>query len=100
MRVISSIQFDGVEYLAVWAPLKAIDRACGTSAAMVLAIRDGEGANKAIIPRNAKLADVQASLHHLRGLGLGESQLAELFNHKGKPAGLAQHVKVLVANLR
>ena len=48
----------------------------------------------------AKLAEVESSLHHLRGLGLGNSQLSQLFNHKGKGGGLAKHVKVLVSGLR
>ena len=67
---------------------------------MAMTIRTGDGTNETIIHRNAKLADVESSLHHLRGLGLADKQLSQLFNHKGKSSGLAQHVKALVANLK
>jgi hypothetical protein len=100
VRVISSVKSGGVEYQAIWASLSWIDKSCGNSSAMGLTIRTGEGTNETIIHRNAKLADVESSLRELRGLGLKDAQLSELFNHKGKGSGLAQHVKVLVSNLR
>ena len=71
-----------------------------TRSALALAIRNGGGENETVIPRNAKLADVEQSLRHLRSLGFKDVQLSRLFNHKGNSSGLAQHVKVRVANLR
>ena len=59
MRVISSIQFDGVEYLAVWAPPKSIDKTGGTVRQWCWQSATA-GTNHAIIPRNAKLADVES----------------------------------------
>src|ERR1019366_902844 len=99
MRVVSSVESGGVEYQSIWASLSWIEKGHGNSA-MALTVRNGEGINETIIHRNAKLAEVEASLHVLRGLGLSDLQLSQLFNHKGKSSGLAQHVKVLVANLR
>jgi hypothetical protein len=100
MRVISSVEFGGMEYQSIWASLSWIDESRENNVSMALAIRTGEGVNEAIIPRNAKLAEVEASLIVLRELGLGDSQLSQLFNYKGKPHGLAQHVKRLVSSLR
>ena len=100
MRIINSVDSNGVEYQSIWASLSWIDKSNGKTSAMALAVRDGEGANQTIIPRNAKLADVQSSLRHLRSLGIDDRKLSELFNHKGNASGLAQHVKALVANLR
>ena len=100
MRVISSVESGGVEYQSIWASLAWIDKSYGNSSAKALTVRSGEGTNETIIHRNAKLADVESSLQNLRGLGLKDSQLSQLFNHQGKGAGLAQHVKVLVSNLR
>jgi len=100
MRVISSVESGGVDYQSIWASLSWIDKSYGNSSAKALTVRSSEGTNETIIHRNAKLADVESSLHTLRGLGLKESQLSQLFNHKGKASGLAQHVKVLVSNLR
>ena len=100
MRVISSVKSGGVEYQSIWASLSWIDKAKGTTGAMALSVRNAEGTNETIIHRNAKLADVKSSLNALRALGLKDSQLSQLFNHKGKGSGLAQHVKMLVANLK
>jgi len=100
MRVISSVKSGGVEYQSIWASLSWIDKSYRNTSALALAVRSGDGTNETIIPRNAKLAEVESSLHVLRGLGLGDSQLSQLFNHKGNPSGLAQHVKVLVSSLR
>ena len=77
-----------------------IEDAAEGSPALALAIRDGEGQNQAIIRRNGKLAAVELAIQHLRGLGFSNSQLSQLFAHKGKASGLAQHVKELVANLK
>ena len=92
MRVFSTLEFDGVEYQALWASLARIDPSFGSSASMALAVRSGDGTNLAVIHRNAKLAEVESSLDDLRGLGLGEQQLARLFKFRGKGSGLAQHV--------
>ena len=100
MRVLNSLEFGGIEYRSIWASLSWIDKSRGGSSAMALTIRSGQETNEAIIHRNATLADVESSLCTLRALGLGDSQLSRLFNHKGNGRGLAQHVKVLVANLR
>ena len=99
--MISSVKVGGVEYQAIWASLSWIipDDPKG-SPALALTIRDGEGKDEAIIRRNASLADVESSLRQLRGLGFNDSKLSELFNHKGNPKGLAQHVKVLVSSLK
>jgi hypothetical protein len=99
MRVISSVEFGGMEYQSIWASLSWLDSS-QNNASMALAVRDAKGTDVAIIPRNAKLAEVEASLSILRNLGLGDSRLAKLFNYKGSPRGLAQHVKVLVSSLR
>ena len=99
MRVISFVEFDGVEYQAIWAARTRVDNSSG-SAAMVLAVRTAQEVNQAIIPRNAKLAEVESALNQLRGLGLGEPQLARLFNFKGQTSKLPQHVKELVSSLR
>ena len=101
MRVIGSVECGGVEYQAIWASLSSInDDLVGQNAARALAIRNSEGQNQTVIHRNAKLADVETSLRHLRGLGLKDSQLSRLFNYKGNSNGLAQHVKMLVSSLR
>ena len=100
MRVISSVDSNGIEYQSVWASLSSIDKSHADTSAMALVIRSGEATNETIIHRNARLADVQASLRQLRGLGIEDKKLSQLFNHKGKFSGLAQHVKALVANLR
>jgi hypothetical protein len=98
MRDIGSAEVGGIEYRAVWATLGWIDRAAHPgSAALALAVRSGDGTTETVIRRNAKLADVETSLRHLRGLGFKDAQLSELFARKGK--GLAQHVKVLVSRL-
>ena len=97
MRVINSVEVGGVEYQSIWASLSYIN---GSGSGFALAIRNGDGANETVIPRNASLADVETSLRHLRGLGFKDAPLSRLFNHKGNSSGLAQHVKVLVANLR
>jgi hypothetical protein len=99
MRVINSVEFGGVEYQSIWASLSWLESR-ENNASMALAVRSGEGVNATIIPRNAKLAEVEASLRALRDIGLGDSQLSQLFNYKGKPSGLAQHVKMLVSSLR
>ncbi len=101
MRVIASVKVGGVEYQAICASLSWIkpnDQT--TSPALALTIRNDEGKDEALIRRNASLADVQSSLRQLRELGFSDSKLSELFNHKGNPAGLAQHVKVPVASLK
>jgi hypothetical protein len=100
MRVINSVEFGGVEYQAIWASLSWIDESLEKNASMALAVRTNEGVNEAIIARNAKLAEVEASLRALREIGLGDPQLSQLFNYKGKPQGLSQHVKMLVSSLR
>jgi hypothetical protein len=98
MRDIGSAEVGGTEYRAVWATLAWIDRAAHPgSAALAITVRGEDGTNEAIIRRNAKLADVEAALRHLRALGFKDAQLSQLFAHKGK--GLAQHVKVLVSRL-
>jgi len=101
LRVIASVKVGGVEYQAIWAPLSWIKPDDPkASPALALTIRSGEGKDEAIIRRNASLADVQSSLRQLHALGFSDSTLSELFNHKGNPSGLAQHVKVLVASLK
>jgi hypothetical protein len=100
MRVVNSIEFGGVEYQAIWASLSWINDDPAGSAAMALVIRSGDGQNETTIHRNARLADVQASLRHLRGLGLKDSFLGQLFNYKGDKNGLAKHVRTLVSSLR
>jgi hypothetical protein len=98
MREIGSVEVRGVSYRSVWGSLSSIDhQEAGSGNA--LAVRGDEGRNETIIRRNARLADVQASLRHLRGLGLNGSQLSRLFGYKGHKSGLAQHVKVLVSRL-
>jgi hypothetical protein len=98
MRVVGSVDVSGISYQAVWGSLSSIDnREVGSGNA--LAVRGDEGTNQTIIRRNAKLADVQASLRHLRRLGLNDSQLSKLFAYKGHKSGLPQHVKVLVSRL-
>ncbi|MDB5294769.1 MAG: hypothetical protein JWO31_752 [Phycisphaerales bacterium] len=98
MREIGEAKVGGTAYRAVWATLGWIDPAAHPgSAAPALAVRSNDGRNEAVIRRNAKLADVEAALRQLRGLGLKDAQLSGLFAHKGK--GLAQHVKVLVSRL-
>jgi hypothetical protein len=99
MREIGSAEVGGSKYRAIWATLGWIDRAAHPgSAALALAVRGDGDANEAVIRRNAKLADVEQAIRHLRGLGFKDAQLSQLFAHKGK--GLAQHVKVLVSRLR
>jgi len=98
MRVVGSVEVGGVWYQAVWGSLSSIDnQEIGSGKA--LAVRGDEGRNETIIRRNARLADVQASLRHLRSLGLNETQLSRLFNYKGDKSGLPQYVKVLVSRL-
>jgi hypothetical protein len=99
MREVGSIAMDGTEYRSIWAKLGWIDPAAFPgSQALALVIRRDDGANETIIRRNARLADVESALAHLRKLGLGDSQMSQLFAHKGK--NLAQHVKELVSRLR
>ena len=101
LRVIASIKVGGVEYQAIWASLSWIKpHDHKGSPALALAIRSSEGKDEAVIRRNASLADVESSLRQLRELGFSDSKLSELFNHKGNPGGLAQHVKVLVSKLK
>ena len=101
MRVIASVEVGGVEYQAIWASLSWIKpNDHKGSPALALTIRNGDGKDEAIIRRNANRADVEVSLRRLRELGFRDTQLSELFNHKGNPSGLAQHVKVLVSSLR
>lgn len=98
MREIGDAEVGGIAYRAIWATLGWIDRERHPgSAALALVVRSGDGTNETIIRRNARLADVESSLRHLRGLGFGDAQLSRLFAHKGK--GIAQHVKVLVSRL-
>lgn len=98
MRVIGSVEVGGVEYQAVWGSLSSIDnQKAGSGNALV--VRGDEGRIETIIRRNARLADVQASLRHLRSLGLNDSHLSRLFGYKGHKSGLPQHVKVLVSRL-
>jgi hypothetical protein len=98
MRDIGEAEVRGTEYRAIWATMGWIDReAHPGSAALALVVRDGDGRNETVIRRNAPIADVEASLRHLRDLGFKDAQLSELFAHKGK--GLAQHVKVMVSRL-
>ena len=101
LRVIAAVKVGGIEYQAIWASLSWIkpDDHKG-SPALARTIRSSEGNDEAIIRRNASLADVQSSLRQLRVLGFGDSKLSQLFNHKGNPSRLAQHVKVLVASLK
>jgi hypothetical protein len=98
MRVVGSTEVGGVSYQAVWGSLSSIDNQ-DVGSGKALAVRGDEGKNETIIHRNAKLADVQASLGHLRRLGLNDSQLGRLFAYKGHKSGLPQHVKVLVSRL-
>ena len=70
MRVISSVEFDGVVYEAIWASMSWVNNNPAGSTAMALVVRNSDGGNETIIHRNAKLADVETSLRHLRGLGL------------------------------
>jgi hypothetical protein len=98
VREIGSAEVGGTEYRALWAKLGLLNPAAHPgSNALALAVRDADGRTEALIRRNAKLADVEAALAHLRGLGIGDPQLSQLFAHRGK--GLAQHVKVLVSRL-
>jgi hypothetical protein len=100
MRVISSIEFDGIEYQTIWASLAWIkDDRAGRGSGKALTVRSSDGTNQVIVHRNAKLADVEAALRRLRGLGLPDSHVGKLFNYKGDAKGLAQHVKVLVSSL-
>ena len=98
MRVVGSIEVGGVWYRAVWGSLSTIDNQDAGSG-KALAVRGNDGKNETVIPRNARFADVQASLRHLHGLGLNGSQLGRLFGYKGDRSGLPQHVKVLVSRL-
>lgn len=98
MRVIGSVEAGGILYQAVWGSLSSIDHQnAGTGNA--LAVRGEEGKTETLIRRNARLADVTASLRHLRTLGLNDRQLNRLFGYKGDKNGLAQHIKVLVSRL-
>jgi hypothetical protein len=98
MRVVGSVEVGGVWYQAVWGSLSSIDNQ-KTGSGNALAVRGDEGRNETVIRRNARLADVQTSLRHLRGLGLNDSQLSRLFGYKGHKSGLPQHIKVLVSRL-
>jgi hypothetical protein len=100
MRVINTVVSKGVEYESIWGSLSLIDKSHANTSAMALAVRSASGEIETIIHRNAKLADVQVTLRHLRGLGIEDKHLSQLFNHKGKFSGLAQHIKALVANLK
>ncbi|MGD0464644.1 MAG: hypothetical protein ABSB74_19340 [Tepidisphaeraceae bacterium] len=98
MRVVGSVEVGGVWYQAVWGSLSSIDnQEIGSGKALV--VRGDEGRNETIIRRNAKLAEVQVSLRHLRSLGLNDSQLSRLFGYKGDKRGLPPYVKVLVSRL-
>ena len=98
MRVIGSVEVGGVWYQAVWGSLSSINHQY-TGSGNALAVRSDEGRNETVIRRNAKLADVLASLRHMRTLGLNDRQLNRLFGFKGDKNGLPQHVKVLVSRL-
>jgi hypothetical protein len=98
MRVIGSVEVGGVLYEAVWGSLSSIDHQ-NTGSGNALAVRGDEGRNETIIRRNARLADVIASLRRLRTLGLNDRQLNRLFGYKGDKNGLPQHLKVLVSRL-
>jgi hypothetical protein len=98
MRVIGSVEVGGVWYQAVWGSLSSIDNQ-GVGSGNALAVRGAEGKNETVIRRNARLADVQGLLRHLRGIGLNDSQLGRLFGYRGHKSGLPQHIKVLVSRL-
>jgi len=98
MRVIGSVEAGGVRYRAVWGPLSSIDNQKPGSG-NALAVRRDEGRNETIVRRNARLADVQASLRYLRSLGLNDSQLSRLFGYKGHKSGSPQQIKMLVSRL-
>ncbi|MGD0770653.1 MAG: hypothetical protein ABSB42_20920 [Tepidisphaeraceae bacterium] len=98
MRVIGSVEVGGVGYQAIWGSLSSIDNQEARSG-KALAVRGDEGRNETLIRHNATLAEVQASLRHLRSLGLNDSQLSRLFGYKGDRRGLPQYVKVLVSRL-
>ena len=100
MRVIGSVEFGGVEYKAIWASMSWIDDDPAGSTALALVVRNSDGGNETSIRRNAKLAHVEISIRHLRGLGLKDSHLGALFDYKGHKDGLARHVKKLVSSLR
>ncbi|MGD0464995.1 MAG: hypothetical protein ABSB74_21130 [Tepidisphaeraceae bacterium] len=98
MRVIGSVEVRGVVYEAVWGSLSSIENQ-EVGSGKALAVRGDDGRNETVIRHNAKLAEVQASLRHLRSLGLNDSQLSRLFGYKGDKRGLPQYVKVLVSRL-
>ena len=101
MRIIGSIETGGIQYQAVWATLSWIENQLEDhGGAKALAVRDGAGANHAIIARNAKLAEVEEALRRLRQIGIKDSHLCDLFGYKGSMKGLRQHVKQLVSNMR
>jgi hypothetical protein len=97
MRIIGSIEVSGIQYQSIWGSLSSLNNQPPGSA-NALVVRTGDE-NKSLIPRNAKLAEVQASLRHLRTLGLNDSHLSKLFGYKGHKSGLPQHIKVLVSRL-
>ena len=99
MRVIGSVEAGGVQYQAIWASLSWINDNPAAGSAKALTVRAADGRNETIIARNAKLAEVENSLRHLRSLGLKDSQLSQLFKCKGK-SELSQQVKVLASSLR
>jgi len=61
MRVIGSVEVGGVWYQAVWGSLSSTDNQKAGSG-KALAVRGHEGRNETVIRRNARLAEVQASL--------------------------------------
>src|SRR5258706_11260092 len=97
MRTIGSASASGVDYEAIWASLSSITNDEAAGSVKALAVRTPDGVNQTVIPRNATLAQVEASLRHLRHLGLSDSVLHRLFNCKG--ANLAQQIKRLVSSL-
>jgi hypothetical protein len=101
MRIIGSIETNGNQYQTIWATLSWIENQLDDhGGSKALAVRDGAGANHAIIARNAKLAEVEEALRQLRHLGIKDSHLCDLFGYKGPMKGLGQHVKELVSNMR
>jgi len=98
MRVVGSVEVSGVWYQAVWGSWPSIDNQ-ETGSRKALVVRGDKERNETVIRRNAKLAEVLASLRRLRSLGLNDSQLNRLFGYKGEKKGLPQYVKVLVSRL-
>ena len=101
MRVIGSVEVRGVEYEGIWGRLPSTKNdPSDAGSANVLFVRNSDGANETFIHRNAKLAEIETSLRHLRKVGLKDPQLCQLFNFIGNSRGLAHHIKMLMSNLR